>query len=99
MQVVRWSEWKPALRVTHLDLSCQSCDFPGPLMMRNGKTRQAGSWLLTHVAFLCPECDEELVYGYSTSWAGELVEMPDLGRPARFSQQALPFPIPDGGAS
>lgn len=116
---IRWDEWKPALRVTHIDPSCQTCEFPGPLMMRHGKTLQPGKrvrkvtvrskvtegirpeatttwvpgyWALTHVAFLCPRCDEELVYGYSMTSPGELVEMPELGRPARFTQEVLPFP-------
>jgi len=58
-------------------------------------TWSPGYWALTHIAFLCPRCDEELVYGYSVSCPGDLVEMPELGRPARFTQQVIPFPCPD----
>lgn len=120
-QEIRWGEWKPALRIPHIDPSCETCGFPGPLETRYGHMKQpgfrirkltvrsnvaegvrpkavtkwvTGYWALTHFAFRCPECAEELVYGYSATSRGDLVEIPDLGRPARFSQQVLPFSIP-----
>ncbi|MBZ3908549.1 MULTISPECIES: hypothetical protein [Streptomyces] len=35
---IRWDRWEPALLVTHIDPTCRTCAFPGPLSTAFGKT-------------------------------------------------------------
>lgn len=37
---IDWERWEPALRITHIDPSCDKCLFPGPLLTRFGLTIQ-----------------------------------------------------------
>lgn len=35
---IRWDRWEEALCLTHIDGSCQTCVFSGPLRVTKGKT-------------------------------------------------------------
>lgn len=35
---IRWDHWEEALCLTHIDGSCRTCAFPGPLCVAKGKT-------------------------------------------------------------
>lgn len=35
---IRWDRWEPALLITHVDPSCSTCAFPGPLSTARGMT-------------------------------------------------------------
>ncbi|TLQ39416.1 hypothetical protein [Streptomyces marianii] len=36
--VIRWGRWEPAIEATHIDPSCPTCAFPGPLSTASGQT-------------------------------------------------------------
>lgn len=54
-----------------------------------------GSWVLTHVAFRCLRCAEEVTYRYASGSAW-LVEVPELCRPGRAVGVVVDFPGRDG---
>ncbi|MCX4783911.1 MULTISPECIES: hypothetical protein [unclassified Streptomyces] len=47
---IRWDPWEPALQITHLDPSCPTCAFPGPLSTACGSTWYTPEPTLARVA-------------------------------------------------
>ncbi|MFJ2218232.1 hypothetical protein ACIQVO_38555 [Streptomyces sp. NPDC101062] len=61
MGEIRWERWEPALIMTHIDPSCVTCAFPGPLSTAFGKTFYTPPPTLARV--------ERSVRGRPSKWA------------------------------
>lgn len=86
---VSWRTWEPQPACTHLDPSCELCDFPGPLSAAHGLSwdRAERRHLVTHYAVHCPRCRRIEVY--RTGGTERFVRVPAMCQ-AAVTEAAVP---------
>lgn len=91
--VARWTPWKAAPILSHIDPSCPTCADPGPSSMARGYAhairRGERTELYRWHAHRCPACDEMRIYESRPTGAGLTKYVEVLYGPPRTHQADL----------
>lgn len=88
LQIRRGRVLQPGKRVRQLT---RRSDAAAGIRPQARTVWQGGYWALTHIAFRCPGCGEEVAYRYASGGL-ELVEVPELCRAGRTMAVVVEFP-------
>lgn len=93
--VTRWTPWRAAMLLSHIDPACSTCADPGPPVLARGYTldtvRGHQVELYRWHAHRCPACDEMRIYESRPTGTGFTRQVEVLYGPPATHQDTL-FP-------